>query len=120
MPINISPDLAGLLPALELRRISPILARRIRVHMRKNLTDKGIAALKSRAARYAYPDPEMRGHYVRVQPSGAKSFVAVTLDPHGKQVWATLGSTDVLGIDEAREKARSAIKRIKEGKPAFE
>jgi integrase len=88
--------------------------------MRKNLTDKGIAALKSRAARYAYPDPEMRGHYVRVQPSGAKSFVAVTLDPHGKQVWATLGSTDVLGIDEAREKARSAIKRIKEGKPAFE
>ena len=39
--------------------------------MRKSLTDKGVAALKPRATRYAFPDPEMRGHYVRVQPSGA-------------------------------------------------
>ena len=52
--------------------------------MRKTLSDKGVAALKPRAARYALPDPELRGHYVRVQPSGAKSFVAVTLSPHGK------------------------------------
>jgi hypothetical protein len=48
--------------------------------MRKTLSDKGVAALKPRAGRYAFPDPELRGHYVRVQPSGAKSFVAVTLD----------------------------------------
>jgi integrase len=44
----------------------------------------------------------------------------VTLDPHGKQVWATLGTTDVLTIAEAREKARTAIKRVKQGKPALE
>jgi integrase len=87
--------------------------------MRKTLTDKGVAALKPRAQRYAYPDPELRGHYVRVQPSGAKSFVAVTLDPHRKQVWATIGGTDVLTVAESREKAREAIKRIKDGKPAF-
>jgi len=43
--------------------------------MRKTLSDKGVAALNPRAARYALPDPELRGHYVRVQPSGAKSFV---------------------------------------------
>ena len=49
--------------------------------MRKTLTDKGVAALKPRAARYAEPDPQLRGHYVRVQPSGAKSFVAVARDP---------------------------------------
>src|SRR5262249_23510123 len=88
--------------------------------MRKSLTDKGVAALKPRAARYAVPDPELRGHYIRVQPSGAKSFVAVTLDPHGKQVWATIGPSDVLDISEARERARKAIKRVKAGKPAFE
>src|SRR5262245_39718322 len=88
--------------------------------MRKTLSDKGVAALKPRAARYALPDPELRGHYVRVQPSGAKSFVAVTLDPHGKQVWATIGAADVLTIVEARERAREAIKRIKGGQPAFE
>jgi hypothetical protein len=52
--------------------------------MRKTLSDKGVAALKPRAGRYAYPDPECRGHFVRVQPSGAKSFVAVTRGPDGK------------------------------------
>jgi integrase len=88
--------------------------------MRKTLSDKGVAQLKPSARRYAFPDPEMRGHYVRVQPSGARSFVAVTLDPHGRQVWATIGPADVLTIADAREKARIAINRIKEGKPAFE
>ena len=28
--------------------------------MRKTLSDKGVAALKPRASRYAYPDPELR------------------------------------------------------------
>jgi integrase len=88
--------------------------------MRKSLTDKGVAALRPRAARYAHPDPELRGHYIRVQPSGVKSFVAVTLDPHGKQVWATLGTTDVLAIADARERAREAIRRIRDGLSAFE
>jgi integrase len=88
--------------------------------MRKTLSDKGVEALKPRAKRYAFPDPELRGHYVRVQPSGAKSFVAVTLDPYGKQVWSTVGATDVLTIADAREKARTAIKRVREGLPAFE
>lgn len=49
-----------------------------------------------------------------------KSFVAVTLDPHGKQVWATLGTTDVLAIADARERAREAIRRIRDGLSAFE
>jgi integrase len=88
--------------------------------VRKSLTDKGVAALKPRAARYAHADPELRGHYVRVQPTGAKSFVAVTLDPHGKQVWATIGRTDVLSVADARERAKEAIRRIRDGLPAFE
>ena len=54
--------------------------------MRKTLTDKGVAALRARGKRYTVSDPEQRGMYVRVTPNGAKSFVAVTLDPHGKQV----------------------------------
>jgi hypothetical protein len=43
------------------------------------------------------------------------SYVAVARDPGGKQVWATIGSTSLFGIDEAREKAREAIKAIKAG-----
>ena len=88
--------------------------------MRKTLSDKGVAALKPRAARYATPDPELRGHYVRVQPSGAKSYVAVTLNPDGKQIWTTIGAAEVFTIAEARERAREAIKRVRAGLPAFE
>jgi integrase len=89
--------------------------------MRKSLSDAGVAALKPRAARYVHPDPELRGHYVRVQPSGAKSFVVVTRDATtGRQVWATIGGADLLSVQEARERAREAIKRVQAGKPAFE
>ena len=87
---------------------------------RKTLSDRGIAALKPRAARYALPDPELRGHYIRVQPSGAKAFVTVARGPTGKQIWTTIGATDVLTVDEAREQARAAIKRVRSGLPAFE
>ena len=89
--------------------------------MRKTLTDKGVEALQSRSARYAFPDPELTGHYVRVQPSGAKSFVTVARDPvRNKQVWTVIGACNVITIGEAREKARNAIKRVRAGKPALE
>ena len=87
---------------------------------RKSLTDNGVSKLKPTEKRYTVPDPEMRGHYVRVTPSGAKSYVAVARDPYGKQVWATIGGADVLAIDEARERAREAVKRIKAGADPFE
>ncbi len=87
---------------------------------RKTLTDNMILKLKPARKRLTMPDPELRGHYIRVTPTGAKSFVAVARDPSGKQIWATLGGADVLTIDEARKKAREAIQRIKAGQPAFE
>jgi len=88
--------------------------------MRRTLTDKGVATLKPRAQRYAFPDPELRGHWVRVQPSGAKSFVTVARDPAGKQVWTTIGNTDAMPIDEARTKARTVVARVRSGLSAFE
>jgi integrase len=88
--------------------------------MRKTLTDKGVWALKPRASRYAYPDPELAGHYVRVTPNGAKSFAAVARDPAGKQIWTTFGPTDRMAIATARELARDAIARVRAGLPAIE
>jgi integrase len=88
--------------------------------MRKSLSDAGVAALKPRAARYAFPDPELRGHYIRIQPSGSKSYVAVTSDPTGKQIWSTIGPVDLTTIVEAREKARQIIKRVQAGLAAVE
>ncbi len=88
---------------------------------RKTLTDNMVLKLKPGAKRLTKPDPELRGHYVRVTPTGAKSYVAVAREPYEKkQVWATIGSTDVYTIDEARDEAREAIKRIKAGLSAFE
>ena len=88
--------------------------------MRRTLTDKGVAALRPRGKSYAFPDPQLVGHYVRVQASGSRAFVAVARDPNGKQIWHTVGSADVLKIEEARDRAREAIKRIKAGLPSIE
>jgi integrase len=87
---------------------------------RATLTDRMVAALPKKRKRYSVADPELSGHYVRVMPSGAKSYAAVARDLYGKQVWFTIGSTDVLKIKEVREEAREAIKRIKAGKPPIE
>jgi hypothetical protein len=46
---------------------------------RKTLSDLGVRALKPRAARFAYPDPELAGRYIRLQPAGAKSYCAVAM-----------------------------------------
>ena len=87
---------------------------------RKSLTDTMISKLKPGPKRQTLPDPELRGHYIRVTPKGAKSFVAVARDLGGKQIWTTIGGADVLTIAEAREQARERIKRIKAGQPAVE
>jgi integrase len=51
-------------------------------------------------------------------PSGHKSFVALARGPTGKQVWATLGECQTLSLEEARQAARSAVRRIKDGQLA--
>ena len=88
--------------------------------MRKTLSDKGILALKPRAKGYAFPDPQLVGHYVLVRTTGVKSFAAVTRNPAGKQVWITIGQTDKVDIAAARQQARTIIERVRAGLPAFE
>ena len=82
---------------------------------RKTLTDKGVAAIKPRAKTYTHSDPMLPGHYVRVTPTGSKSYVAVARDPRGKQIWTTIANAALIGIEEAREEAREVIKRVKAG-----
>jgi integrase len=88
---------------------------------RKSLSDLGVANLKPRSQRYAFSDPELRGFYVRVTPNGTKTYVVVSRDPVSRrQVWAALGTADAMKIREARDRARSALLRIREGLPPFE
>jgi hypothetical protein len=86
---------------------------------RKTLSDIDVHA-PPRAARYTHPDPELSGHYVRVQPSGAKAFCAVARNPSGKQIWTTIGATDVMPITQARVRAREVIQRVRDGLSAVE
>src|SRR5262249_29201986 len=88
--------------------------------MPRKMTDTGVAALKPRAARYTKPDPELRGLWVRIQPSGTKSFWAVTRQPGGKQVWTRIGPADAMSIEAAREPARSMLEGGRGGLPAVE
>jgi integrase len=82
---------------------------------RKTLTDKSVAALKPRDKLYTFPDPGCVGHYVRVTPTGNKSFLAVARDPTGKQKWITIGNTTHFDIETARKKAREIIVSVKGG-----
>ena len=83
---------------------------------RHRLTDQGVSTLGVRAKRYTFADPELPGHYVRVQPNGSKSFVVVARDPRGKQHWRTVGSPPML-IDDARDIGRQVIRSIREAPP---
>ena len=82
-------------------------------------TDKQVAALKAESSKYTVRLRDQRGLYVRVTPLKVKTFVAVARDPYGAQIWATLGGTE-LSINKAIEKGRKALRRIKDGEPAFE
>lgn len=86
---------------------------------RRGFTDDQVAALPRKAARYVKADPEMRGLYLRVPVRGPVVFAAVARDPSGKQVWTTLGSAGMLRIEEARDLARAAIKRMQAGEPGI-
>jgi integrase len=82
----------------------------------RQLTDVMVAKLPVRDVRYTHADTQLPGHYVRVQPSGSKTYAVIMRDPRGKQVLHTIGSATLHTIAEARELARDAIKAIKAGK----
>jgi integrase len=42
-------------------------------------------------------------------------YVVVARDPRGKQIWHTVGSPNILTLDEARAAARASMKAIKDG-----
>ncbi|MGO8923508.1 MAG: tyrosine-type recombinase/integrase [Xanthobacteraceae bacterium] len=87
---------------------------------RRNLTDKQVAALPRKRTRYAMADPEQRGLYLRVPPQGPITFAVAVRDQYGRKPWVKLGDTGNMGIEAARDRARTVIRRIKDGLPAFE
>jgi integrase len=72
---------------------------------RRKLTDRQIAELPIKTKRYIVPDPELGGHYIRIYPSGAKSFVTVK-----DNVWEKIGDARLLPIEKAREEAKRILR----------
>ena len=69
--------------------------------------------------RLTISDPDTRGLFVRITPKGVKTFTIVAVSPAGKQVWAAIGNVDDVTLDDARERAREGVKRIKDGLEPF-
>ena len=88
---------------------------------RRTLSDKGLNALPVKAKRYNFPDPGQAGLYIRVMPTGRKSYAAVAVNSKThKQVWHVLGSCDLMKVEVARAKAREVLPRIRAGLPPVE
>jgi integrase len=87
----------------------------------RRLTDRQIPKLERRPNRYTLPDPELRGHILRIPPEGPISFVAVARRPKpfedGRQIWRVVGQSNFMALDEARDRAREVIRRIRLGLP---
>jgi integrase len=87
----------------------------------RRLTDRQIPKLQRRAKRYTLPDPELRGHVLRIPPDGPISFVAVARRKKpfedGRQIWRVVGQSNFMSLDEARDRAREVIRRVRLGLP---
>jgi integrase len=114
--------LTALLEAAKRREAEAAPTKRKRKPKRKEakrtFTDADVAALPRKAEAYVYPDPDLPHHCIRVRPKGSKSpntFTVVCRDPYGKQIWAKVGNTGAMTIEQADAKARDMIERIKAG-----
>jgi len=95
-------------------------APRQRRRRRPVLTDTMIAALPRKPVSYIKPDPECPKLNVRIHPATAAAFTVICRDDQGRQKWVKIGTVGEMTIEQAREKARTVIQRIKKGLPAEE
>lgn len=84
-------------------------------------TTRSVELLKpDPSKRLELPDSTLPGFYLVIQPSGAKSW-AVRYRADGKPRKFTLGPYPRLGLGNARERARTALRAVSEGRdPASE
>jgi len=83
-----------------------------------NLTAKGIKGLKTRDKRTEYFDTDVPGLCLRITESGHKSW-GLYYRFAGRQQRLSLGNLAAVSLKKAREKARSALQDVEEGKNPF-
>ena len=84
----------------------------------KSTFAKRVRAAKPRGKRYGIRDDVIPGLFLRVFPTGARSF-ALDRMTRGRRRFATLGSADAMTIPEARaRRPRGGMARGHRGHPA--
>jgi integrase len=82
--------------------------------MRKQLTQLTIDRIKPAGSRVEISDHLLPALRLIVQPSGARSW-AIRCRIHGKPAKLTIGDARVIGITEARDKARDLLREVAAG-----
>jgi integrase len=100
--------------------LAHIKRRPKRPAQKRRLTELFIRNAKPRDAAYLVWDTHQRGLALRVQPTGAKSWVTV-YSRQGRSRWLYLGKADAIGLSDARMLAAKAMLAVAQGQdPAAE
>ncbi len=87
---------------------------------KRRLTELTVRKARPESAAYLVWDALQRGLALRVQPTGAKSWVVV-YSRHGRPRWLHLGDAGAIGLADARTLATEAMLAVARGKdPAAE
>ncbi|MDA9044904.1 integrase family protein [Gammaproteobacteria bacterium] len=91
-----------------------IAKKRISFHKSEALNKNSYKKFESKDKRYFVRDKKLEGFWVRVYPSGAKSYGITTRKGGvGKPKLTTIGSCDLIAFEDAKETARQYLKAIK-------
>jgi len=83
------------------------------------LTALGVQKIAPRERTFEVPDGKVRGLWLVIQPSGAKSW-CVRFSRHNRDRRFTIGRYPVLGLDAARKAAGEALARVAAGRDPIE
>lgn len=84
------------------------------------LTDESIGRVALRKKPYDVYDSDLSCFYLRVQPSGTKSYYVVYRTTEGRQRRYRIGNAARLGADQARAEARRILGRVDLGEDPAE
>lgn len=87
------------------------MARGRKATRKQRLTSLTVRTARAEKAAYQIWDSMQRGLALRVQLTGAKSWIVV-YSHQGRSRWLTLGSADVIGLADARAAAKKILTRV--------
>ena len=79
------------------------------------LTQRRVAALRPRRKVRDVRDAELKGYGVRIMPSGTRRYF-IHSQHRGKRVWKIIGDAAAIAEPDARDRARSMLAALRDGR----